>query len=50
MPEIIPATASAAVRMDAAGYFVVVPLADRGVIHVEHYAYDNALLRVIGRD
>ncbi len=47
MPAIIPATASAAVRMDAAGYFVVVPLAGRGVIHVEHYAYDNALLRVI---
>ena len=47
MPAIIPATAGAAVHMDAAGYFVVVPLAGRGVIHVEHYAYDNALLRVI---
>ena len=47
MPAIIPATAGAAVRMDAAGYFVVVPLAGRGVIHVEHYTYDNALLRVI---
>ncbi len=35
------------VRLDRAGYFVIVPLADRGVISVEHYAYDNALLRSI---
>lgn len=47
LPRIIPARPSEVVRMDTAGYFVVVPLADRGVIHVEHYAYDNALLRVI---
>jgi tetrahydromethanopterin S-methyltransferase subunit A len=35
------------VKMDKAGYFVIVPLADKGVINVEHYAYDNSLLRVI---
>ena len=33
--------------MDPAGYFVIVPLADRGIINVEHYAYDHTLLRVI---
>ncbi len=36
-----------AVKMDPAGYFVIVPLADRGIINVEHYAYDHTLLRVI---
>jgi tetrahydromethanopterin S-methyltransferase subunit A len=33
--------------MDKAGYFVIVPLAERGLIHVEHYAYDNTLLHNI---
>ena len=33
--------------MDKAGYFVIVPLTDKGVVNVEHYAYDNSLLRVI---
>jgi tetrahydromethanopterin S-methyltransferase subunit A len=46
-PEIIATEPSEDVRMDKAGYFVIVPLADKGVINVEHYAYDNALLRVI---
>jgi tetrahydromethanopterin S-methyltransferase subunit A len=35
------------VTLDKAGYFVIVPQAGRGVITVEHYAYDNMLLRVI---
>jgi tetrahydromethanopterin S-methyltransferase subunit A len=35
------------VVMDKAGYFVILPLADQRVLHVEHYAYDNTLLRVI---
>jgi tetrahydromethanopterin S-methyltransferase subunit A len=35
------------VIMDKAGYFVIVPLADRQVINVEHYAYDDTLLHVI---
>ncbi len=35
------------VRMDPAGYFVIVPLPDRGLINVEQYAYDNSLLRTI---
>ena len=33
--------------MDKAGYFVIVPLADRQTINVEHYAYDDTLLHVI---
>lgn len=33
--------------MDKAGYFVVLPLADKGIISVEHYGYDNTLLRII---
>ena len=35
------------VVMDKAGYFVILPLADKGIIYVEHYGYDNTLLRVI---
>ncbi|MCX7885720.1 MAG: DUF4346 domain-containing protein [Verrucomicrobiae bacterium] len=39
------------VEMDKAGYFVILPNAERKLIVVEHYAYDNRLLRVIeGRD
>lgn len=49
----LPAVASApeAIRLDKAGYFVILPLLGRGVIAVEHYAYDHTLLRVVeGRD
>lgn len=35
------------VKLDKAGYFVIIPLADRGVLHIEHYAYDNALMHII---
>ncbi|MDE3089313.1 MAG: DUF4346 domain-containing protein [Chloroflexota bacterium] len=31
--------------MDKAGYFVILPFADKDIITVEHYAYDNTLLR-----
>ncbi len=43
----IAADPSDRVVMDKAGYFVIVPVADKGVISVEHYAYDNTLLRTI---
>ncbi len=46
-PKIVAAEPSEVVKMDKAGYFVVVPLPDKGIINVEHYAYDNALLRNI---
>jgi tetrahydromethanopterin S-methyltransferase subunit A len=33
--------------MDKAGYFVILPLPEKGIINVEHYAYDNTLLRTL---
>lgn len=45
------ALAPEAIRLDKAGYFVILPLLEREMLTVEHYAYDNALLRVVeGRD
>jgi len=35
------------VKLDKAGYFVIVPKADSGTILVEHYSYANQLLRII---
>src|SRR3972149_1434730 len=37
--------------MDKAGYFVILPIPGKNIISVEHYSYDNILLRVIeGKD
>jgi tetrahydromethanopterin S-methyltransferase subunit A len=47
VPKVKANKSSDPVKMDKAGYFVIVPLADRGVISVEHYDYDNSLLRTI---
>ncbi len=46
-PKIVASTNNQVVTMDKAGYFVIVPLPDQGIISVEHYAYDNTLLRTI---
>ncbi len=46
-PKIIASEPNEPVVMDKAGYFVILPLADKGIITVEHYAYDNVLLRVV---
>lgn len=46
-PKIIATDPSEVVTMDKAGYFVIVPIADKGIINVEYYAYDNSLLQVI---
>lgn len=35
------------VQMDKTGYFVILPQANRRLILVEHYSYDNVLLRLI---
>lgn len=35
------------VKLDPAGYFVIYPIAEQGTIHVEHYSYDNRLLRTL---
>lgn len=46
-PTIIASEPEQPVKMDKAGYFVIVPVEERDVINVEHYAYDNKLLRII---
>lgn len=46
-PTIAAAEPSEAVKLDKEGYFVIVPLPDKGILNVEHYAYDNTLLRTI---
>lgn len=44
-PEIVAAVdAGRPIPLDKAGYFVILPVAERGVIDVEHYGYDNTLL------
>lgn len=35
------------VKLDKAGYFVIVPKADKNIILVEHYSYTNQLLRIV---
>lgn len=35
------------VKLDKAGYFVIVPRIDNNTILVEHYSYNNQLLRII---
>lgn len=44
---VIQAEEPAKLRMDKAGYFVILPQSDKETITVEHYSYDNTLLRVI---
>ncbi len=46
-PKVIASEPSGPVVMDKAGYFVIMPQADKHLITVEHYAYDNTLLRAI---
>jgi tetrahydromethanopterin S-methyltransferase subunit A len=47
-PEIVAAVdAGQPIPLDKAGYFVILPVAERGVINVEHYGYDNTLLHAI---
>lgn len=39
------------VKLDKAGYFVILPSEHKKIIRVEHYSYDNKLLRIIeGKD
>lgn len=46
-PIIIATEPSEVVRLDQAGYFVILPLTDKGLISVEHYTYDNTLQRTV---
>lgn len=49
--SVIQAKEPAKVEMDKAGYFVIIPQPEKGIITVEHYSYDNKLQHVIeGKD
>ena len=49
-PKIL-ASESKKLKMDKAGYFIVIPSLEKKIIVVEHYAYDNKLLHIIeGKD
>jgi tetrahydromethanopterin S-methyltransferase subunit A len=51
VPTLAALTAPDSIPLDKAGYFVILPLSAPGVLHVEHYAYDNTLLHIIeGRE
>lgn len=47
VPAVIIDETNKPVKLDKAGYFVILPILERKVIHVEHYNYDNLLLHVI---
>lgn len=50
-PSRIIATKSNKLKMDRAGYFVVIPSVKEKIITVEYYSYDNKLLHIIeGKD
>lgn len=49
--EVIQAKEPNNIIMDKAGYFVILSIPEKNLINVEHYSYDNTLLRVIeGKD
>jgi len=47
VPTICASEPNQTVKLDKAGYFVIVPRRAKGSITVEHYAYDNTLLRIV---
>jgi tetrahydromethanopterin S-methyltransferase subunit A len=46
----IRATPATRLKLDKAGYFVILPQPDKGIILVEHYDYQDRLLRIIEGD
>lgn len=44
---VIQAKEPSKIEMDQAGYFVILPLAEKKIIIAEHYSCDNRLLRII---
>ncbi len=44
---VLRAEAPSGIKMDRAGYFVILPQPAKGTITVEHYSYDNRLQHVI---
>jgi tetrahydromethanopterin S-methyltransferase subunit A len=49
-PAILVQKSEGVVRMDKAGYFVIIPLRDKRRINLEHYDYNHTLLRVLEGD
>ncbi len=47
VPMIIGSDIVEDVPLDRAGYFVILPIADRSVINIEHYSNDNKLLHTL---
>lgn len=45
--KVVAAEPHGPVVMDNAGYFVILPLREKRVINLEHYAYDHTLLHVV---
>ena len=45
--SVIEAEEPAKIEMDKTGYFVILPQCERKIIIVEHYSYNNSLLRAI---
>ena len=50
MTPVLQAKEPTKIEMDKAGYWVIIPQAANKIIIVEHYSYDNKLLRVIEGD
>ncbi len=46
-PEVVYAEEPDKIEMDKAGYFIIIPQREKNLIIVEHYSYDNKLLRII---
>ncbi|MDG6245021.1 MAG: DUF4346 domain-containing protein [Methanolobus sp.] len=44
---VIKAQDSKKLKLDNAGYFIIVPQAEKGTILAKHYSYDKELLRII---
>jgi len=44
---VVQAKESTKVKIDKAGYFVIIPQREKGIITAEHYSYENKLLRII---
>ncbi|MBI4847106.1 MAG: DUF4346 domain-containing protein [Nitrospirae bacterium] len=47
IPEVTAEAHGKNVKLDKAGYFVIIPSRKNGIILIEHYSYDNKLLRKI---
>jgi tetrahydromethanopterin S-methyltransferase subunit A len=47
VPTIFVNETDQSVKLDKAGYFVILPIPERSVIHVEHYSYENSLLHIL---